>query len=125
MERTILFRGKTVAENKWVYGGYHKINDRSFIIVNIDNADCPYYVYEVYPDTVGQFTDQLDAGGKQIFEGDIVYDSAEDENAEIVWNPQTSMFEIEFYGFVSDFDHYYGKELDVIGNIHDEEIYEE
>jgi hypothetical protein len=35
------------------------------------------------------------------------------------------MFEIEFYGFVSDFDHYYGKELDVIGNIHDEEIYEE
>lgn len=47
--------------------------------------------------------------------GDRVYVISEDEEADIVWDDEASMFIIQFvYGWLSDFDHYFGKEMEVL-----------
>ena len=74
--REILFRGKRVDNNEWVYGVPSKDNREETVIINnvfeceeynCRGANCLY----VDENTVGQFTG-LTANGKKIFEGDIV-----------------------------------------------------
>lgn len=80
--------------------------------------------YAVDPKTVGQYTGQTMKDGTKIFEGDIVLVVAsgvdeEDGYAVVVWDEGTSRFILEWRGFVSDFDSFYGYECEVVGNIYD------
>lgn len=69
--REILFRGKTVGTNKWVYGYGVGLNKSSFIIIGNGNYNV------VIPETVSQYTGEKDKMKEKIFEGDIVKELTE------------------------------------------------
>ena len=120
--REILFRGKTRG-GVW-YHGFVKGkslpnkegNKMEFTpcIIEQTHADI-----EVIPETVGQYTGLTDKNGNQIFEGDIVEYASDEEIGQIAYHESEAMFVVEFDTWLTDFDHMYGKDLEVIGNIHD------
>ena len=78
--------------------------------------------YDDYFDTedmiLMQYTGFHDRFENEIYESDIVYVLSEDENAIIEWDEQTARFIIHFDGWIEDFSNYYGKELEIMGDIY-------
>lgn len=124
--REILFRGKT-DDGEWVYGSFCMDAREQFnglcgvdgFIRLYDKEKGKMQSYEVERDTVGQYTGLKDKNGKKIFEGDIVDILTENEEIGVI-EYDDGGFQVEADGFIVDFHaNINGTDLEVIGNVHD------
>lgn len=122
--REILFRAKRADNKEWVYGSLHiewgetrkdGSRNKDYRILGM-RGEC----YYVDPNTIGQYAGIPDNALQRIFEGDIMRILPDDgEMGVIKWADDEAMFVLETEGWCANFDNYYSKDLEVIGNIHD------
>ena len=114
--REIRFRGFGKDAKQWIYGSL--LDEKSVGIVAIQDEDC--HVWEVDPESVGQFTGLKDSAGEEIYEGDIIKVRTQNpywrfrRNFVVTWGID---------GWLLDGDSLYSwfsfHTLEVIGNVHD------
>lgn len=118
--REILFKAKSLETGKWIEGYYvyyseSILKDNLHMIVwgkNFQEWD------EVDPETVCQYTGLTDKSGKKVFESDIIV--AYDENYKWFVSFQLGCWIVETEKSW-DFLATNARDIEVIGNIHDEE----
>ncbi len=102
MKRQILFRGWSELHNKWVEGNFTYDAIGGSRIIKTDSSGQGLTFIPVHPDSVGQFTGEIDINGVKVFEGDIDEDGSFVEYSNgsfILTDKETSQ-----YVFIGDCD---------------------
>ena len=138
--RDIIFRGKRIDNGEWAEGYYVHAPAKNFINSSpLDDSIIKHWIvtskgrmYEVIPETIGQFTGLTDKNGTKIFEGDVISIPFEEDRS--LWEENCVYYENgkvyfdnERYGWYVEFSdggelsiwEYDEVEIVVIGNIHD------
>ena len=130
--RTIKFRARR-KNGKWVVGNfinhfytYFKTEERNSIFLpKPENDNGGYWVEDIDPETIGQFTGLYDCEGKEIYEGDILLIS---DFSKVACEFRHGAFG---YQYCNDFNSFAGntnftfnpknsdESFEIIGNIHD------
>ena len=131
--KEVLFRGQRIDNGEWVYGFYVEtldIKNEDFLppfekkkyiftsweeslLSNEDNGG----IFEIKPESIGQFTGLLDKNGNEIFEGDLI--QTEYTKGSIHWNEQYLEYYIQYELDSERFYLGFDREIEIIGNIHE------
>ena len=86
---------------------------------NLTTVDAPETVRYVQSQPDVRIDKSFDTNGNKIFEGDIVWDSYDEDYGKVEWDNDTAKFIITFSTFTVDFDSVCGEELEIVGNVYD------
>lgn len=143
MNNRYIFRGKRKDTKNWVYGNFCRGNERQSLHDSIFVYDCEtqsFDNYDIIPETVGQCSGLTDKNGKLIFEGDVV--KADGYIFIVKFGKCGGVANDENYGYIGYYldgfdsmtkkvlrfglrnDICYFTDIEVIGNIHDDDLLE-
>lgn len=132
-----LFKAKRKNTEEWITGGtivqFEDDGIRSFYMPQLnEKCDCIHEAvtddilgfencrfYKIDENTLCRFIGLYDKNKVKIWEKDIVLISGEEDYFQILWDDDKARFIMKGDGLTVDFDNYWSKETEVIGNVFD------
>jgi uncharacterized phage protein (TIGR01671 family) len=118
MPRDIKFRGISKNTGKWIYGDLSKKHGNDGFYYTIETLLGEFSIVET--ESVGEYTGLKDKNGKEIYEGDILYELSFDGDAilcEVVFS--NCAFMLKEWEIIDSFLYDSAKDMEVIGNVYE------